>query len=349
MVRTFGERDCHSEGVDLMGLNEPSILRTNVDRPHAALPICRSRIADTAKILRPHVRETPVIDIEASDFGIEAPGVKLSLKLEFLQHSGSFKVRGAFANLITRGVPAAGVVAASGGNHGAAVAFAAQRLGVPAKIFVPSVSTAAKVELIRSYGASLEIAGRSYSEALLASETWQQAHGALSIHAFDQAETLIGQGTLGPEIERQVPNMDTLIIAVGGGGLIAGIASWFEGPVRIVGAEPEASPTLTRALQAGRPVDAEVGGIAADSLAPRRIGELVFPIVSKRVAGVVLVSDEEIKAAQIALWRTARIVAEPGGATAFAALLSGRYRPSPGERVCVIVCGANTTAVDFDR
>lgn len=309
--------------------------------------ITRDDIAATEKLIRPHIRRTPVIEIDGADFGLAAN--PLHCKLELTQHAGSFKARGAFANLLMRQIPSAGVAAASGGNHGAAVAYAASKLGAPATIFVPSISSPAKIERIRGYGAELVIAGDRYADALAASETWVAWSGALAIHAFDQVETLLGQGTVGVELEQQVPALDTLLVAVGGGGLIGGIAAWYAGRIRIVGVEPEAAPTLTQALAAGHPVDTEAGGIAADSLAPRRVGEKVFPIAQAYVERVVLVADDAIRAAQDALWRTLRIVAEPGGAAAFAALLSGRYRPRPGERIGILVSGGNTTAVDFSR
>jgi len=309
--------------------------------------ITRERIADTEQRIRPHIRRTPVLEVAGEDFGLgPAP---LLFKLEQLQHAGSFKTRGAFANLLLRTVPPAGVVAASGGNHGAAVAFAARKLGVPARIFVPTVSSPAKIARIRSYGADLVVTGERYADALAASEACVTQSHALPVHAFDQAETLLGQGTLGLELEQQAPALETLLVAVGGGGLIAGIAAWYAGRIRVVGVEPEAAPTLTRALEAGRPVDAPAGGIAADSLAPRRVGERVFPLAQRFVERVVLVPDEAIREAQQALWERLRIVAEPGGAAACAALLSGRYRPAPQERVGVLVSGGNTVAVDFGR
>jgi len=227
-------------------------------------------------LIRPHVRRTPVIEAEGMVF-----------KLESLQHSGSFKVRGAFANLLTRAVPAAGVVAASGGNHGAAVAYAARSLKMNARIYVPSVSSAAKIARIKSYGAELVVEGDRYADALAASERWAQQSGALQVHAYDQEGALLGQGTVGMELEQQAA-LDTLVVAVGGGGLIGGIAAWYEGRVRIVGVEPRLAPTLTRALAAGGPVDAEAGGIAADSLAPRRVGELMYPFAERFVERVVL-------------------------------------------------------------
>ena len=307
----------------------------------------REAIAATDHRIREHVRRTPVLGVNLKDFG--GPDLALTLKLELLQHAGSFKTRGAFANLLLRDVPPAGVVAASGGNHGAAVAYAAMRLGVPAAIFVPSISSPAKIERIKEYGADLHVGGERYADALAASEEWVRGSGAMPIHAFDQRETLLGQGTLGLELESQAPQLETLLVAVGGGGLIGGIAAWYGGRIRIVGVEPLASPTLFRALEAGHPVDAEAGGLAADSLAPKRVGELVFPIAKQFVERVVLVEDDEIRAAQEALWRGARVVAEPGGAAAFAALLSGRYAPAHGERVGVVVSGGNTVAVDFTR
>src|SRR5438309_1440137 len=277
-------------------------------------------IAQCEGLIRPFIRRTPVIAVDGAEFGL--PGQTLTLKLELLQHSGSFKARGAFANLLTRDVPKAGVVAASGGNHGAAVAYAAMKLGMPAKIFVPSISSPAKLQRIRDYGADLAIEGDRYADALAASRTWAERTGALQVPAFDQDETIMGQGTLGFELEQQAPGIDTVLVAVGGGGLIAGVAAWYAGRIKVVGVEPFASPTLTRALEAGRPVDAEAGGLAADSLATQRVGERVFPIVQQYAPQTVLVSDEAIANAQAMLWRVVRIVAEPGGAAAFSALLS---------------------------
>jgi threonine dehydratase len=299
--------------------------------------VSRQRIASVEALIRPHVRHTPIVE----DAG-------LVFKLESLQHSGSFKVRGAFANLLTREIPPAGVVAASGGNHGAAVAYAARSLGVKARIYVPTVSSPAKVSRIKSYGAQLVVEGERYADALAASERWVEQSGALPVHAYDQEGALLGQGTIGVELEEQA-QMETLLVAVGGGGLIGGIAAWYEGRIRIVGVEPKLAPTLTRALEAGRPVDAEAGGIAADSLAPRRVGELMYPIAERFVDRVVLVEDEAIHEAQKRLWDLLRVVAEPGGAAAYAAILSGAYRPAKDERVGVLVCGGNTTGVTFER
>jgi threonine dehydratase len=310
-----------------------------------ASAISREQIAATYELIRPHIRRTPVIEIDAADIGLGSRSI--ALKLELLQHAGSFKARGAFANLLARPIPEAGVVAASGGNHGVAVAFAANKLGIPASIFVPSVAATTKQERIRSLGAELIVAGEGYADALAASLQRAADSGALQVHAFDQRETLLGQGSVGLEMEEQCAELDTLLVAVGGGGLIGGTAAWFDGRIRIVGVEPEAAPTLYRALEAGHPVDAEAGGIAADSLAPRRVGELMFPLAQRFVDRVVLVKDESIRDAQRALWRSLRIVSEPGGAAAMAALLSGAYQPRSGERVGVVISGGNSDAVNF--
>ncbi len=309
--------------------------------------IDREQITATYRHIRPFVRRTPVIEVNGTDFGLGS--CQVVLKLEHLQHSGSFKARGAFANLLTREIPQAGVVAASGGNHGAAVAYAAMKLGIAAKIFVPSISSPAKVQRIREYGANLVVEGDRYADALAASERWIAQSGALPVHAFDQKETLLGQGTVAAELEEQDPELDTLLVAVGGGGLIGGIAAWYAGKIKIVAVEPDAAPTLQEALKAGRPVDAQMDSIASDSLAPRRVGELMFPIAQSYVDHVALVTDDAIRKAEEVLWKSVRIVAEPGGAAAFAALLSGRYRPDPAERVGVLVSGGNTVAVDFSR
>lgn len=302
-------------------------------------------IAGNEPLIRPYVRRTPEILMSGSDFGLDA--FPLTLKLEFLQHSGSFKARGAFSNALRRTIPQAGVVAASGGNHGAAVAYVGMRLGVRAKIFVPSISSPAKIARIREYGADLVVGGERYADALVAAQAYSAQSGALSIHAFDSHETLLGTGTIGMELDEAGVQSDAVLAGVGGGGLIGGIAAWYAGRVRVIGVEPKGSPTLTRALEAGAPVDAPAEGLAADSLAPRQVGALIFPVLRENVHRCVLVDDDAIRTAQRTLWDVARIVAEPGGAAAFAALLSGRYAPARGERVTVIISGANTTAVDF--
>ena len=306
----------------------------------------REQIAAVHTLIEPHIRRTPVMDVDGKDFGLRLG--RLSLKLELFQYAGSFKARGAFANLLTREVPKAGVVAASGGNHGVAVALAASKLKIPARIFVPSVSSPSKQKRIRDLGVELVVGGERYADALEASRRWIAESGAMEIHAFDQIETLLGQGTLGLEIEQQLPDLDTLLVAVGGGGLIGGIAAWFAGKIKIVAVEPTGAPTLYRAIEAGKPVDAEAGGIAADSLAPRRVGELMLPLAQRYVDRFVLVEDEAIRQAQRSLWTETRLATEPGGAAAFAALLSGKYVAQPDEKVAVLVCGANTDAVKLD-
>jgi threonine dehydratase len=303
------------------------------------MTVSREQIRTSYPLIRPHIRRTPVIEIDGADFGLDS--VTIVLKLELLQHAGSFKARGAFMNLLSRDIPDAGVVAASGGNHGVAVAFTSMKLNRHATIFVPTVASPAKLDRIRSCGAELVITGDRYADALEASHEWTERTGALPIHAYDSVETLLGQGSLGLELEEQSPKLDSLLIAVGGGGLIGGVAAWYENRTKIVAVEPELAPTLNLALKAGKPVDSPAGGVAADSLAPRQVGPMMFPIAEKYVQESVLVTDEHIVKAQKRLWQMARIAAEPGGAAAFSALLSGRYKPQPGERVGIVVCGGN--------
>jgi len=307
--------------------------------------LSRERIQATERVIRTHIRRTPTLEVDGADVGLDS--ITIVFKLELLQHGGSFKARGAFTNMLTREVPQAGVVAASGGNHGVAVAFAAMKLHKPATIFVPSVASPAKLDRIRSYGAELVIAGDRYADSLEASESWTRQSGAMPIHAYEGDETLLGQGTLGLELEEQDPKLDSLLVAVGGGGLIGGVAAWYQDRLKLISVEPTEAPTLNLALKAGKPVDSPAGGIAADSLAPRQVGQQIFPIAQKFVNSSILVSDEEILAAQKRLWETVRIAAEPGGAAAFAGLLSGRYNPKRGERVGVIVCGGNTDKVNL--
>jgi threonine dehydratase len=303
-------------------------------------------IREVERLIRPYIRCTPVMELRGHDFGLG--DIRLTLKLELLQYAGSFKTRGAFANLLTRGIPRSGVAAASGGNHGAAVAYAAMQLGIPARIFVPRISSPAKIQRIREFGADLAIGGDSYADALAAADDFVRTSGALSIHAFDQLETLLGQATLGLEFQHQAPSLTSVLVSVGGGGLIGGVAAWFRNSLAVVGVEPEQAPTLTKALKAGAPIDAVSGGIAGDSLAPRRIGEQVYPIVSRYVRNAILVTDDEIRTAQKSLWERLRIVAEPGGVAAFSALLSGKHSVNPGEHVGVVISGGNTVAVNFD-
>jgi threonine dehydratase len=304
------------------------------------MAVLQADIARVHNVIGPYIRRTPVLHASGRDVGLGP--FPLTFKLEFTQHGGSFKARGAFANLLTRPVPPAGVVAASGGNHGIAVAYAARRLGIPAKIFVPTVSSPVKVARIRAYDADVVVTGDLYADALDASERYAAESRAMPIHAFDQTETLLGQGTLAREIASQVPGDATVFVAVGGGGLIGGVASWYAGgTARVIGVEPVAAPTLTEALKAGRPVDAPAGGVAADSLAPRRVGELMFPIAQRHIDRVLLVDDDEIVRAQEVLWDRFRLVVEPGGAAAFAAILSARYTPAVDEHVVVVLCGGN--------
>jgi len=300
--------------------------------------ISRQEIRAAAVRIAPYVRRTPVIEVEAGRFGTPGPIV---LKLECLQHAGSFKPRGAFNRILSSAVPPSGLIAASGGNHGLAVAYAARELGHRAEIFVPTIAAPVKVERLRALGAVVNVIGAVYAEALAACVARQRETGALEVHAYDQPEVIAGQGTTGREFEQQAPDLDTVLVAVGGGGLIGGIAAWYGGSVKIVGVEPETSRALHAALAAGEPVDVDVSGIAADSLGARRVGGHMFPIARRFVDQVSLVSDAEIRAAQRALWRESCVLAEPGGAAALAAVHSGRYRPTPGERVGVIVCGAN--------
>ena len=292
--------------------------------------------------IAPHIRRTPLLETVSPIPG--APPV--SLKLEFLQHAGSFKSRGAFNNLLTRAAPPAGCAAASGGNHGAAVAYAAGQLGVKARIFVPEISSPVKIAKIKAFGADVHVEGATYFDALALCDAYVAKSGALSLHAYDARETVAGQGTAALEWERELaklgpPPLDTVLIAVGGAGLVSGIAAWFRGRVRVGGVEPEGSRALHAALEAGRPVDVPVQSVAADSLGARSVGALNFEICRRWVDRVALVSDEAIRRAQRDLWKNMNVIAEPGGAAAYAALASGAYVPQSGERVGVLLCGAN--------
>ena len=302
--------------------------------------IGQSEIAAAQARIASHVRQTPVIEVAAGTFGAGA-AYPLTLKLESLQVTASFKPRGAFNRMLSAAVPPSGVIAASGGNHGIAVAHAAKTLGHRAEIFVPEVISAAKIARLKELGAAVNVTGKVYGDALAASQTRAAETGALVLHAYDQPEILAGQGTVAREFAEQAPGLDTVLVAVGGGGLIGGMAAWYRGTTKLIGVEPSTSRALHAALEAGKPVDVEVTGIAADSLGARRVGALMFPLAQDYVERVVLVDDAAIVAAQKSLWRTLRVVAEPGGAAAFAAVLSGAYRPAPGERVGVLVCGAN--------
>ena len=306
------------------------------------LPVTPAAIREAYARIAPQLRRTPLLEAASP----ADPSKRVSLKLEFLQHAGSFKPRGAFNNLLSVSSPPAGVATASGGNHGAAVAYAAGKLGVKARIFVPEIAPPVKIAKIKASGAEVVVQGATYFDALALCDAYVAESGALSIHAYDSARTIEGQGTVGLEWEEDLsrqalPKLDTVLVAVGGGGLIAGIAAWFAGKVKVVAVEPEGSRALHEALAAGRPVDVPVQSVAADSLGARRVGDIVYEIARQAVAGSVLVSDEAIRAAQQALWRDFCIVAEPGGAAAYGALMSGADRPAANERIGVLLCGGN--------
>jgi threonine dehydratase len=302
----------------------------------ASSSIGRSDISDAAERIAGFVRLTPMLEL-----GRVAGAIDVALKLESLQVTGSFKARGAFSRMRAAAVGEAGVLAASGGNFGIAVAYAARILGHRAEIFVPSTSPEAKIQRIRDEAAHVTVVPGYYADAAEACRERARAAGALMMHPYDQAEVVAGQGTIGIELDAQAPDADTVLVAVGGAGLIGGIAAWFAGRRRVVGVETESCPTLHAALAAGGPIDVEVGGVAADSLGARRVGEIGFGIAGRFVDQVILVSDAAVVEAQRWLWRTCKILAEPGGATSLAALLSGAYVPEPGERVAVVICGAN--------
>ena len=306
--------------------------------------ITRDAITRAAARITNHVRRTPVVSVTVE--GVELP---VTLKLELLQHAGSFKSRGAFNTLLQARVGHGGVATASGGNHGAAVAYASRQLGHKARIFVPEISSPAKVSRIASYGADVVQKGANYSEALALCEAWIATSGATSVHAYDAEATLEGQGTLGRELEEQAPGLDTLLVAVGGGGLIGGIAAWYQSGVKIVGVEPQTCNTLHAAMAAGERVAVKPSGLATDSLGASTVGKLMFEIAKDHIAQVTLISDDDIRNAQRHLWREMQLVTEPGGAAAFAALLSGAYKPEKDERVGVVVCGANTSMDVFGQ
>ncbi|HHI82775.1 MAG TPA: threonine/serine dehydratase [Rhizobiales bacterium] len=302
------------------------------------MKITATDISETFERITPFIRRTPIIDVKVP--GIEEPVV---LKLEQLQYAGSFKVRGAFASLLGADIPEAGVTAASGGNHGAALAYAAGVLGIKAKIFVPQISAPAKIARIRSFGADVVVAGENYAAALERCNAHMKKTGARNVHAYDSPATLTGQGTLAAELETQVlDGVDTVLMAVGGGGMIGGAAAWFEGRTRLVSVETKGCPTLHDSLAAGKRVHITPKGIGADSLGAAQVGKIMFPLARKFISKAVLVSDEDVRTAQKWLWQNLRLVTEPGGATALAALLSGRYKPEDDERLAVVICGGNT-------
>jgi len=292
-------------------------------------------VRSAAERIAGRVRRTPVLELG------EIHGASVVAKVELLQHTGSFKPRGAFNKLLSSEVPPAGVIAASGGNFGLAVAYAARETGVPAEIFIPSTSPQTKVDRVLAHGAQVTIIDGYFAEAFEVAEKRAAESDALLLHPFDQPEVIAGQGTLGLEIEEQVPDVGTVMIGVGGGGPLAGIAAWCGERVRVIGVEPEGCASMTAALAAGEPVTVPVGGLASDSLGAARVGDHTFPIVRDRVERMVLVTEDQIREAQRALWEDVRLIVEPGGAAAFAALRSGAYPVSPGDRVCVVLSGAN--------
>lgn len=304
--------------------------------------VSQDDIVAAAARLEGYVRHTPAMRLESSAFGLD---VDLALKLELMQHTGSFKPRGAFHRILSADVPEAGVITASGGNHGQAVAYAAQVLGLRAEVFVPAGSPPLKADRIRRFGAAVTVTGDYYDDAMEACVLRAAETGALLVHPYDHRQVVAGQGTVGREMDEQLPGLNTILVAVGGGGLAAGVAAWYAGGRRVISVEPEGCPALASALEAGRPVEVPVGGIAADSLGARRIGELPFTVAQRHIAASVLVTDAAIVEAQRRLWDSLRILAEPGGVAAFAALLSGAYEPQPGERVGVIICGGNTASL----
>jgi threonine dehydratase len=305
--------------------------------------VTRGDIAAAAARIAGHVRRTPVLAVPEGELGQD---FHMVLKLELLQHAGSFKPRGAFNRILRArqdgALPASGVIAASGGNHGAAVAYAARALGLVAEIFVPQHTPAAKIARIEGLGARLVRGGETYVEALAASRARQAETGAMEVHAFDHADVLTGQGTVAREFLEDAPGLTHLLVATGGGGLIGGMAAWAAGRVQVVSVEPTGCPGLHDALAAGKPVPSPVGGIAADALGARQVGALMFPVAQAHVSRAVLVEDDDIRAAQRLLWDRFRLVAEPGGATALAAVLSGAFAAPAGSRVGVLVCGSNT-------
>ncbi len=310
-----------------------------------ALPVTYAEIRSARDRIRPFIRRTPLLAVEPGLFR----QAEVTFKLEFMQHAGSFKSRGAFNNLLSREIPGVGVCAASGGNHGIAVALAASRLGHPARIFVPEISSPVKIAAIRAHGAEVVVEGARYADAQALCNAYAAESGALLVHPFDTVETIAGAGTAALEWQEDQARMgfaplDTVLVAVGGGGLAAGVAAWFSGRVKVVAVEPEGSRCLHAAFEAGRPVDVPVDSVAADSLGARRAGEVAFAIARHVIDHVALVSDDAIIAAQRLLWTNWRIASEPGGAAALAALASGAYRPAPGERLGVLLCGGNVDA-----
>ena len=285
------------------------------------------------------IRRTPLLKLNGRGFGLN--GGQVWLKLEQLQVGGSFKARGMFNRMLANPIPQSGVIIASGGNAGIAAAAAARSLGVACEVFVPQLASTAKQERLRELGATVVVSGAAYAQAHEACVARQRLSGALLLHAYDQVEVVAGAGTLAAEIEKQAGVPDRVLVSVGGGGLIGGVAAWFESRARVVALEPTLAPTLYQARAAGAPVDVEVGGIAADSLGAKRIGEIAWQLTQRHVSDALLVSEQAIGAAQAWLWTELRLAVEPAAALGVAALQSGGYRPQAGETVCLILCGAN--------
>jgi threonine dehydratase len=314
--------------------------RAEVAPPAPALPT-REEIANAYALINRLVRRTPVVDVALPD------GRPVTLKLELLQHTGSFKPRGAFTTVLAAPEAPHTLVAASGGNHGLAVAHVGRTLGIPARVFVPETTPAAKVARLRALGAEVTLAGQVYADALIASASAAAAPGAMTLHAYDAPGTVTGQGTVGLELDEQC-DPTTVLVAVGGGGLISGIATWFAGTdTQVVAVEPENCDALAAALDAGRPVATRPSGVAVDSLGASTIGSICFQVAHTTGMPIVRITDDDIIAARTWLWRELRVAAEPGGAAALAALLSGAWEPDEGERVAVVVCGANADPSDL--
>ena len=299
----------------------------------------RDDIQAAATRIRSDIRHTPLLRLPGSALGL--PVAELWLKLEHLQLGGSFKARGMFNRMRSHPLPAAGVIVASGGNAGIAVAHAARALGVPCEVFVPDISSAAKRQALLALGASVVVGGASYAEALAACSERQQHTGALWMHAYDQPEVVTGAGTLALEIEHDAGLPDRVLVSVGGGGLIAGVAAWCDSRCRVEALEPVGAPTLHAARAAGEPVDVAVGGLAADALGARRIGSIAWQVTQRHVAASHLLPDASVLRAQALMWRELRLAVEPAAALPLAALLCGAVQPMPNERVALVVCGAN--------
>lgn len=296
-------------------------------------------VAAAADRIRGLVRTTPIVEMASGTFGVDAA---LVFKLELLQHTGTFKPRGLFNRALTHEVPSAGLVIASGGNAALALLHVAKQLGHQAEVFVPETAPAAKVAKLHQHRAGVHQVGQNFAEAVVASERRAEETGALLMHAYDQPEIVAGQGTVGLELEQQCPDVDTVLVACGGGGLVGGIAAWFDRRVRVIAVEAEGSPTLATAREAGERVTISVGGVAADALGASRIGAIAWEVAQRAIDDVVVVPGEAIMDARQRLWDELRVCAEPGGAASLAALTSGGYEPAPGERVAVIVCGGNS-------